>query len=184
MELLFDTFDYYKKMREDQVILAFNGIVSQEILTDIGSSLKNKTADNVNVSRKMFAIFIELAQNIHHHSAEKVFSETEYKAVGAGIIIVRESEGTYTITSGNAATINAADSIKTRCDFINSLEKEDLKQYYKDQRKKPQRTNSPGANIGFIDMVRKSGNPIEVAVREMDDKISFVTISVKIEKSF
>jgi hypothetical protein len=180
----FDTFDYYKKMREDHVILAFNGIVSQEILTDIGASLKNKTSDNVNVSRKMFAIFIELAQNIHHHSAEKVFSETEFRAVGAGIIIVREDTGHYVLTSGNAATIASAAAIKERCDFINSLEKEDLKTYYKEQRKKPQRTNSPGANIGFIDMVRKSGNPIEVAVRPMDDRISFVTISVSIDKAF
>ncbi len=165
----------------NRISLAFHGLFSQDVLTLIGHSMK-KTPDDQLLSKRLFGIVIELAQNIHHYSAQKVYSEKDKRDIGIGIVAIGETDDYHIISSGNYIVNSEVEVIRTRSEYINGLDAEALKEYYKEQRKAPQRANKPGANLGFIEMVRKSGNPIDVIIKDYDDKMSFFTLTVKINK--
>jgi hypothetical protein len=123
-----------------------------------------------------------MAQNIHHYSAEKIYSEKDQKDIGIGIIAISESDDHHVVSSGNYISSKEVENLVSRSEFINTLSDDELKEYYREQRRAPQRKDKPGANLGFIDMVRKSGNPIDVMIKKYNDELSFFILTVKINK--
>lgn len=173
-------FNYFNDMNKQEIILTFKGTISQEILADVGVSLRSKISSQ-HVSKKTFAIFVELAQNIYHHSAQKEFSATKGRNAGVGVILIQNQPEHLVISSGNLIESYKIEGLVQRCEFINQLGNEDLKDYYVKQRKRP--TGGVGANIGLIDMARRSGNPLEYQVIEIDEENSFFALSIKISKN-
>jgi len=167
--------------RKNFVSMAFQGMVSQDILSLIGQSIR-KASDSEVLSKRLFSMVVELAQNIHHYSATKMYSEKDQKEVGVGVIAISETDEFYRVSSGNQIPKEHVEPFSSRCDYINALTKDGLKKFYVEQRKMPQRKDKPGANIGLIEMVRKSGNLLEYRIEEVSDVNSFLIITVKIKK--
>ncbi|MEH0153935.1 SiaB family protein kinase [Limibacter armeniacum] len=165
----------------NHILLAFNGMFTQEVLTLIGKTLQS-TPNSQMISKRLFAIVIEMAQNIHHYSAHKAYSEKDEKEVGTGVITIGSDDQYFHICSGNYIKKSEVPPLLERADYINELDKEELRDFYREVRKAPQRANKPGANLGLIDMVRKSGNPVLIEIEEVDDDISFFILNVKINK--
>ncbi len=183
MEKDFKVYSFYKQMQVNSVILSFKGAVSQDLLSRLAGSLKKKSLkDDPNIGRRIFSIFIELSQNVHLHSAEKSYSLAEDRPIGVGFLLVSEAEDCYWVSSSNLVKKEKVEHINNRCVHINSLDEESLKAFYKEQRRAPQRTDSPGANIGLIEMVRKSNNPLDVQFFDMDNDTSIITLTVKLNK--
>ena len=89
----FELLDYYKKMCERNIVLDFQGAISQELVVGMGELLKNKSSQDFGrtmMVKKLFSIFIEMAQNIAIYSAERVHLDNRHEDVGAGIIVVTE----------------------------------------------------------------------------------------------
>lgn len=177
----FSVKSFKEQLAGHRISLAFHGMFSQDVLSLIGLSLKN-TPDSQVLSKRLFGIVIEMAQNIHHYSAEKVYSAKDQREIGIGVIAIAENDEYYIISSGNYASVKDVPNIKERCDYINKLSPDELREYYREQRKAPPRPGKPGANLGFIDMVRKSENPIEVNFKEYNDEMSFFILTVRINK--
>ncbi len=178
---------YYKKMCERNIVLDFQGAMSQDMLVGMAELIRNKTSletTKTSVIKKVFSVFIEMAQNIALYSAERVqFNGSPGSdGVGAGIIVVTETEKIYTITSGNLVAKAAIPKITELCNTINTMDKEELKQFYKKQIKSAREHGRRGAGVGLIDMARKSGNLIQYKVTPVDDLNSFLVLSVRIQE--
>ncbi|PWJ44701.1 SiaB family protein kinase [Sediminitomix flava] len=173
---------FKEQLGAHRLSLSFQGMFSQDVLSLIGHTLKNAPDSRI-LSKRLFGLVVEMAQNIHHYSAEKVFSEKEQRDIGIGVVAIGESEEHHIICSGNYVENNVVEPMIERANYINQLSPEELKQFYKEQRRAPQRKNKPGANLGFIEMVRKSVNPIDVRVEQVDDKLSFFTLTVRVNKN-
>jgi Family of unknown function (DUF6272) len=182
MEQKFSELQFYKDLYYNHIHLAFQGMMSQDVLTLIGLSLRRKPNSEV-VAKRLFGLVVELTQNIYHYSAIKSFSEKDQREVGVGVVTVGENEHDYYVCSGNLIETHKAEAILERCNLINSLDEENLKKFYKEQRRQPQRENTTGANVGLIDIVRKSGNPIGCQVDVVDEQNSFLAFVVKINKN-
>lgn len=181
----FNIFDHYEQMRKSGIVLAFQGAISQNMLVGLGELLKDKVtleSSNAKVVRKIFSIFIELAQNIARYSAEKLNLGEEEGSVGTGIIMVSHPDKVYTISSGNLISNSKIDDIRKRCEIINNMDADQRKKYYKEQIKLPRREGTQGAGIGLIDMARKSGNTIEMQVSKVNKDVSFMVLSIGIEE--
>lgn len=179
-----ELFDYYKEMQNENVVLAFKGAISQSILVGLAEMIREKLSTESNrnkTSKKIFSIFVELAQNIHHYSAEKV-QINESKTVGKGIIVIQENKSEYLVSSGNLMEKSNSGSILAKCNHINSLEPSELKAFYKQQVKIPRELEKDGGGIGFIDIARKSGSKLDVQIKNVDEKSSFFILSVRINK--
>ena len=177
--------EYYKKMCERNIVLDFQGAISQDLVVGMAELLKNKSSQEfgrTNIVKKLFSIFIEMAQNIAIYSAERVYLDNRHGDVGAGIIVVTEENNNYTITSGNLVKNKSISKIIEHCQRINRMEKVELRQFYKAQIKSSRVRGKKGAGVGLIDIARKSGNSIRYGVTQVDDINSFLVLSVKIHK--
>lgn len=177
----FSMHKFYSDVRDNSVSLAFQGIMSQEVLSLIALALRRRP-DNEVLAKRLFGIVVELAQNIYHYSHSKSYSEKDKRDIGVGVITIGETQTHYVVNSGNIIKIHEAEPITKRCDFINTLDKEGLKEFQKQVRKDPQRPDKPGANIGLIELARRSSNLLGYSINPIDAQTCFLTLSIKIDK--
>lgn len=178
--------EYYKKMCERHIVLDFQGAISQDMVVGMAELLKIKSSHDfgsTNIVKKLFSVFIEMAQNIAIYSMERIHLDDRHGDVGAGIIVVTEEDNNYTITSGNLVKNRSISEITEQCQKINRMEKGELREFYKAQIKSSRQRGKKGAGVGLIDIVRKSRNPIRYGVTRVDDINSFLVLSVKIDKN-
>ena len=174
-----DLFEHYKYIKNNNILLSFKGALSQEILVDMGTLLKEQVSVRKKI-KKIFSVFVELAQNIMHYSREKeVIGSRE---IGIGMLVFTESRDYYNMISGNAIESKQAGIISGRIDTVNSLSDDALKAYFKQERTKNSSKESKGAGLGFIEIARKSKNKIEYEINKIDDETSFLILSIKIDK--
>lgn len=180
-EISLNVYDYCREMNDKNIVLMFKGAISQDVLADVGTHLRERFNQNNDISKKVFAIFVELAQNIYHHSAEKDYSLLRSRDAGVGLVLLQDQEHHLVLGSGNVVNKEDEENLVEKCNYINSLDNEGLKKYYVEQRKAPK--TGVGANIGLIDMARKSGNQLEYKVVRIDDENSFFSLCVKVDKN-
>ena len=177
--------EYYKKMCERNILLDFQGAISQDLVVGMAELIKKKFSQEFgksNIVKKVFSIFVEMAQNISFYSAERVYLDDQRSDVGAGIIVVTGEDKTYTVTSGNLMEKTGTPKIIQHCQTINRMGKEELRQFYKEKIKSSRKEGRRGAGVGLIDIARKSGNPISYGVTPVDDTHSFLVLSIKIQE--
>ncbi len=171
---------YEFKQMHDQcgVMLCFSGYLSQELMTGIGETLRNKLKqeEDSNVVLKVFAIFVEHAQNIIRYSAEQLVSKNEDQTLGGGILVIGKEEGHYYVSCGNSIQNNKIPDLNEQLTKLQKMSKEELKQYYKEQRRKETPQDSKGAGLGFIELARKSEKPFEFSFDFINEQFSFFSI--------
>ena len=165
---------------ENGILFTHNGPISQDLITGFANLIKLKLALNtpLTVVMKAIGIFIEQTQNIMHYSADRGPDERFGK--GAGICIIGCEDEHYFIMCGNRIEKEMKAGLKTRLDHIIAMNKDELKQYFKEKRKEKPGMNTPGAGLGFIDMARKAYKPIEYAINDIDEKYCFFNLKVTI----
>ncbi len=178
----FDLLKYYNDMNKSRILMTFKGAISQELLVELGTLVRNQLQHDDKIQR-IFAVFVEMAQNILHYSAEKDLLQHIGKEVGVGVIVISEQEEMYSISSGNAVTKADAEHLEAQCRHLNTLTKDELKKLYQERRKQVPPEGSKGAGLGFIDMARKSDKPFEFSLQPLTDDLSFFTLNVSIYKT-
>ncbi|GAB5465114.1 MAG: SiaB family protein kinase [Candidatus Kapaibacteriales bacterium] len=177
----FDLYDYYQSTSDKKIIFAFKGIMSQNILEEIAEVVKLKIHLHKN-AKKMFAVFVELTQNIMFYSQEREIDPDTDKEYGVGIIIFHKNDERYMITSGNICDSARALKIKDRIESLSKTTPEELKDIYKTVIREPRSVDSKGAGLGLIDIARKSDGKITCNIKDLGDGKSFIIISVKFDK--
>ncbi len=174
----FSLYDYYSLTKRDDVMISYKGPVTDVILAEISRDIRNKFAETPKVSKKLFSIFIELAQNILYYSSEKIQFSDRNDSVGT-ILITRRPEH-LTFSCGNLVENKYIDDLVEGCNKINSLNRNELREYKRATRSSPKKERSKGAGIGLIQVALTSGSPLEVESRPIDEIYSFFSLSVKI----
>ena len=72
--------------------------------------------------------------------------------------------------------------ITNKINHINSLDRDQLKAYYKEILGNGKLSAKGGGGLGLIDIAKKSRNKLEYSFKEIDDDYSFFTLIVKILK--
>lgn len=174
----FSLFDYYSLTKRDDVLISYKGPVSDTILAEISRDIRDKFSESPKASKKLFAIFVELAQNILYYSSEKVQFSNRNDSIGT--ILITKTSKHLTFSCGNLVENKYINDLVEGCEKINSLDREELREYKRETRSAPQKERSKGAGIGLIQVALTSGNPLGVEARQVDEKYSFFSLSVKI----
>jgi hypothetical protein len=178
----------YGEMTEKGILMSFKGAFAQPIIVEIGQTLRSKIAaqpiesitERTLVMKKIFAIFVELAQNVMFYSAEQELDEYG-KECGVGILVISENADTYCVSSGNQIALADEESICARCEALRTLSKDELKERYAEQRRLP-RGGSKGAGLGFLDIARRADLPLEYAVTPLSGDRALFMLSAYIAK--
>jgi hypothetical protein len=172
-------YQQYLQTKDHRILLSFKGAISQEVVTEFGSMIRSSLSAETN-TKKIFAVFIELAQNIVRYSVEQEMGP--YGNSGVGIIILREKKDFFYLSSGNLVNTESVKKVKERCDVVNAMNKEELKAFYQDKIRKPPEEGSKGAGIGLIDIARKSDDSLKCEIAPVDEGNSFLTLTVTFKK--
>ncbi len=180
METELNLFDYYTFISNKQVLISYKGPITDIIMAELSRDIRDKFADNPRASRKLFAIFMELAQNILYYSAEKKTIGTREESVGT--ILITEASEHYTFACGNLVDNAYIQDLAESCDLINSMDREALREYKREKRSGPSHERSKGAGIGLIHVALTSENPLSVQYKQVNDEATFFALSVKVHK--
>lgn len=173
-------YDLHRTMLQQRLILVYEGEFTQEITKSVLAMAERNMesmGENPRVQRKVFNVMMECLQNISRH-AEKFDEETYGK--NNAIFMIGKSDEAYIITSGNALLREDIPKITEKLDFVNSLDKAGLKQYYKEAIKKSKISDKGGAGLGFIDMAKKSGHKLRYDFEIINEHLAFFSLKATI----
>ena len=180
MEQEFSLLDYYTPSKKKNIVLSYKGPVTDSLIAEMGQDVRNLFAEERQIKRKIFAIFIELAQNILYYSAERTKYQDKQDSLGA-LLITREEEH-YVLSCGNLIENDDKSSLSKRCKKINSLTRDDLRSYKREERSMPRSAKSRGAGIGLIQVALLSENQLSSSFIEVSSSYAYFTLSIRINR--
>jgi hypothetical protein len=178
---MFDIFDFYEKMDEHNILLSFKGDVTSELLTSILSIMESKMEniqEEPKIRKKVYNVLVECLQNLYHHMDETATSGAEKQR--SAIFMIGKDKSEYTIITGNYMYTENVSSFKDKLDKVNSLNKEELKEYYKSILNNGHMSHKGGGGLGMIDIARKSGQKLMYDFSKLDENLTFFSLMIKV----
>jgi len=172
---------FHQLLDEKDIMLVYCGEFSQELNKTLLAFTERKfKAENLedNTRRKIFNIMVELLQNISKNKIENLEGTTEVSAV----FMIGTSDDDYILVTSNMIRNDKIPPLKDRLDQVNSLDKEGLKNLYKDERLNATFSETSGAGIGIIDIARKSENKLVYSFEKIDDRFSVYSLLIRVSK--
>lgn len=177
-------FEYHEEITAKGVFMTFSGVLTHDFMVKLAETLKDTMSlQNVdkNLILKIFSLVVEQAQNIIFYSAEKLPASSEGDGeMGGGTISVGYENEHFFILCGNRIANENVEKLRGKLLPLQKMNKDELKQYYKEKRRVETEADSKGAGLGFIEMARKASQPIEFAFRKLDENFSFFTLKTVI----
>ena len=179
-----DLFRLRETYNSQQIMLCFNGPFSQGLIEEIGSALRRHMEAEVvdssissSAARDVFAVYIELTQNIQHYSQLQNYNDADASAT---VVIGRDDDGRYVISAGNVIENTDAPAIIERVNELAIMDKTQLKAVYKEQLRRPVAEGSKsGAGLGLIDIMRKANAPVSCSLYPLKSQTqSFFSLCV------
>ncbi len=170
---------FKNEIEENGVIICYAGPVSQGILEEIGESVRKKIElqdTNTSKGEKVFSVFVEQVQNIMRYG--KKTKNNSHEEFRSGISIIGEENGKFYCIAGNPISNGEVENIHSKLQKIQSMDKSELKAFFKQQIRKEPDFNSQGAGLGLIEMARQAVDPIEYHIEKLDENSSFFSIKV------
>ena len=178
-------YNHYRTMEEENVILSFKGIVTSELLTSVLHIMEAKMdslQEAPRTRKKVFNVLVECLQNLYHHVDETPvpISKEVIERKSALVLIVKEQDH-FIIRTGNYIDNKKALDLQEKLNIINSMDKEELREYYQLSLNNSMVSNKGTAGLGMIDIARKSGNKLDFDFLKINEETSFFCLNVKID---
>ena len=181
--MMLNIYDLYIKMKDEGIVMAYSGNMSEELLASVFQVMDLKPDENPQEQRrkkKVNNILVECLQNIYHHG-EDFTGEKGFENVNSILFLVcRNANNEYRIVTGNHMPSSGVKALKEKIDKVNALSMEELKDYYRELLNSNELSEKGGAGLGMIDLVRKSGNKIEYRFDDVNDQLSFFSLIVNV----
>lgn len=171
--------DLINTMNANSVSVSYTGPFDGQVLSVLAKNIEYSLSDSPSVNKKMFKIFLELAQNIAYYSAEQEINRRGEEA-GVGTLTIQEYDSHYVFSTGNMVTEKQAEHITGKCDKINTLGRDGLRDYKRKMRKLPAGAKG-GGNIGLIQVALTAGSPVDYKMIPVGEHIFYI-VAVKINK--
>jgi len=173
-------------LREYQMLVIYDGPIWSSDIDNLAGLVTNQLDDDLSfsVSQSVLSVFVEQINNIMMYSADKiskVTSDGRMLETSRGVFVLGFYDGSYFIQTGNLVSDTNASILKSRIDYLNTLSKKELRQYYK-ERMKAGNDNpaSKGAGLGLIEIARRSTSPIEYAFEPGENGLQYFTTYIVI----
>ena len=93
-----------------------------------------------------------------------------------GVIAVGNRDNRYFVLGGNKIRNSEVEALKKTLSKLKAMDKDQLKEHYRLQRKSDSVDLTKGAGLGLIDLARKSSEPIDFHFNKLDDQFSFFSL--------
>jgi len=171
-------FKLFKNMHQDNLEYTYRGHFSTSITDNILSLAEtnlDESKDKLKIRKRVYFIMVEGLQNITRHQET---SENEVEE--PGLFVIQRKKNSYYITTGNLIKSENIIRLKNQLDKINSLNANELKEYYREILNSRSFSNKGGAGLGLIEIARKSGKKLLFDFDRISEKFSYFYLHTEI----
>ena len=166
---------------ENTTLIDYRGSIKYETIGELIHKFKQqvpKLGISTGIYKRLLLIMIESLENMMKHSEYPY----ELSDVIMPFLSIIRNEDNYIIRSSNLLNSRQIPFLKTRIDYLNSLDQQGLKRIYKEIITNGVFTKSGGAGLGLIEISKISGNPIYYEFLPVDQEyvlyIQQVTVNI------
>lgn len=175
-------YSLYNEFKDEKISLVYFGVFNDEItsmLIDLSEVYISKNNLLSKIRKKASFLIAESFQNIIKHGIleKQNISEIQYAKDFFQISILDDR---IVISSANVLENQFITKIDAKIDFINTLDSDDLKTFYHAMLENGSLSNKGGAGLGLIEMVRKSGLPLNRSFISLTEGYSLLILSIEI----
>lgn len=167
-----------RQMDENQLMLSYRGEMSQEIVMALLNLTEKKltqtTSFDVSIKTRVFGVMVECLQNITKHSDKGKHERSNMFMIGF-------SDLGYMIYSGNVIKAEKVEELRNKITKINTMNEEELKDFYKYWIKNESLSGKSGAGLGLIHIARKTGNPLDFDFEQVDNEHYFFSLRTLVD---
>lgn len=183
MSLKRSILDYNELLEKDHILICYKGPFLERVLTLMGEKINILMNEGPRLNKKIFSIFLELAQNVAYYSEERYREGNgSEKTYGKGTFLISESKSHYTLTSANLIKNSWVQEILDKSEMINKLDVDGLRKLKRELRNQPRHEGQLGGNIGLVDIALKAGSSLNVEITKVDDQHSFFSLAIDVFK--
>ncbi len=167
-------------MYKKGTLMFYRGVFSYPVIVELSQHIRNDIQFIPTIREKVFAIFVELAQNVCSYSQEQVPTLANQRKGGIGSFHLLENTDFIYINTTNAISKEQLDSLQKRIQKINALDRKGLRALKMNFREQAIDEHTNSGNVGLVEVALKSGNPIETKVAEAERHL--ISITAKLSK--
>lgn len=164
-------------MQKNGIIFSFSGIVSQSILVGIVETVKNELKSHGtddNIVNSIFLIVIEQMQNIMSYASDKKeLSKNRFASAGITVIGYDNEKEKYFVASSNKIFESDKEKVSAKIDKLNSMDSKEQRKYLRELLRSGEQTHDRGAGVGFVEMAKRSSEPIMYKFTTLNDNEYF-----------
>jgi hypothetical protein len=182
-----NTLEYSKMLAENKINIIYSGPLWAEVIDGMAEFLQRRLDMEdmpLNASQAVFSVFVEQMNNMLMYSDEKEkqeHPEMGIKEMTKGLFVLGSLDKSYYIQTGNVIKDSSVEALKKRIDLLNTLDKKELRNLYKEQRRSENdNPESKGAGIGLIEIARRASSKIEYEFTPYSDGMSYFSMYVTI----
>ncbi|PKR80866.1 hypothetical protein CW751_06760 [Brumimicrobium salinarum] len=179
-------YNLYQTMERDNTMLSFKGIVTSDLLSSVLQIMESKLGHvekSTKTRKKVYNVLVECLQNLYHHNEEvkeENLDPSQSLFSKSALLMISKNEDFYEVKTGNYIEKEKGKILEQKIKSINKLNKQELREMYKDVLNHGTLSNKGTAGLGLIDIARKSGNKLEYSFLPVNDEYSFFCLNVKI----
>jgi len=173
-----------EKINEGDVLLAYKGSVTAELITNTLSLIESKIESSIEHSitkKKVYNVLVESLQNLFHHVDNAPLEVLNVDGERFGIFSLSKIDDKYFILTGNFIRNDRITILKSKIEKINNMTKDELKEFYKEVLNNQKFSEKGGGGLGLIDIARKTGHKLNYEFDKVNEETSFFCLEVYIE---
>ncbi len=169
----------HKLLEKENILLNFIGAFNQDTLVNLLSITENQLQGTVILKMKVFNLMVEILQNIVNHADIYTFNNVTGKHA---IFYIQETKESLIFTSGNYIENYKIKEFKKKLKKVNELDEDGLAEEYNETLLNFNNKNDANPGLGLLDIKMKAKNPYLYDFYKIDEKYSFFTLKIQINK--
>lgn len=162
---------------------AYAGPFTQEAVVSSGQVLRAIPGLSEAARHRLFAAYVELAQNIGRYSAERAGPLGGERGAGLVEVVGDDATGRISVVAANLVTTADAARLADQLAELATLDAEALKKLHRERRRSDPPPGSLGAGLGLIELARHASVPPSCATAPTPDGLVRLTLTVTLSSA-
>jgi hypothetical protein len=170
---------------ENIAIIKYHGSIQYETIGELIHQLKlqvHHLGIQVGTYKRILLVMIESLENIIKHS-EKANNLNDDDDLKTPTLTILKNDHHFQVISSNLISGQVIQILKDKIDYLNKLDQQALKDYYKETITNGHFTNTGGAGLGLIEIAKISGKMIKYEFKPVNEQYfrytQWITINEK-----
>tara|TARA_Y100001980_G_C14556896_1_gene352639 strand:- start:11820 stop:12407 length:588 start_codon:yes stop_codon:yes gene_type:complete len=174
----------YQNIHDNNLILMYKGILTFDLLSAIIGSVErriNEFETERRVQKKFYSILTECIQNVYYHLEDGTEKELPIESESVLVMISAKPKYYKIKTSNHIPNTNVKPLIE-KIEQINNLNKEELKELYKEALSNDSFSSKNTAGIGLMEIARKTDYKLEYNFEKINETHSSFNFEIKLAR--